>query len=300
MMNNAPLQVGLEGVAISERALQQARLFARDRIQGRAPGAAEAGPILCHPDVRRMLLLMRARTDASRALTYHAAACLDGARHSPDAAARDRWQRQADLLTPVVKAWCTDGGVEVASLGVQVHGGMGFIEDTGAAQHLRDARIAPIYEGTNGIQAADLAGRKLLRDEGAALNDLIGQMRAEMPGGSADAEAIAAPLAAGIAAVEAAAAWLINRARDRPAETAGGATPFLQMVGLVASGWLLARGATAAANRIAAAQSRAAQLGAPPTTPPFCAARSWSRASMPSSSCPPRRPSCRRCKGARR
>ena len=257
MMNNARLQVGLEGVAIAERALQQARLFAHDRVQGRAPGATEPGPILYHPDVRRMLLLMRARTEASRALAYHAAACLDRARRSPDAAARERWQRQADLLIPVVKAWCTDGGVEVASLGVQVHGGTGFIEETGAAQHLRDARIAPIYEGTNGIQAADFVGRKLLRDEGAALGDLIAQMRAEMPGGSGDAEAIAAPLAAGVAAVEAAAAWLIGRARDRPAEAAGGATPFLQMVGVVAGGWLLARGATAAANRVAAAQTEA-------------------------------------------
>jgi alkylation response protein AidB-like acyl-CoA dehydrogenase len=260
MMNNARLQVGLEGVAIGERALQQARLFARGRVQGRAPGAAEPGPILCHPDVRRMLLLMRARTEESRALAYHAAACLDRARRSPDAAARARWQGQADLLTPVVKAWCTDGGVEVASLGVQVHGGAGFIEETGAAQHLRDARIAPIYEGTNGIQAADLAGRKLLRDGGVALGDLIAQIRAEMPGGSADAEAIAAPLAAGVAAVEAAAAWLSDRARDDPAAAAGGATPFLQMVGLVAGGWLMARGATAAASRIAEAGADTAFL----------------------------------------
>jgi hypothetical protein len=160
----------------------------------------------------------------------------------------------------VVKAWCTDGGVEVASLGVQVHGGAGFIEETGAAQHLRDARIAPIYEGTNGIQAADLAGRKLLRDGGVALGDLIAQIRAEMPGGSADAEAIAAPLAAGVAAVEAAAAWLSDRARDDPAAAAGGATPFLQMVGLVAGGWLMARGATAAASRIAEAGADTAFL----------------------------------------
>jgi hypothetical protein len=204
-----------------------------------------------------MLLMMRARTEASRALAYHAAACLDRARRSPDAAARDRWQRQADLLTPVVKAWCTDGGVEVASLGVQVHGGMGFIEETGAAQHFRDARIAPIYEGTNGIQAADLVGRKLLRDGGAAIGDLIEQIRAELPGRSADAETIATALAAGVTAVEAAAAWLTDRAHDCPAEAAGGATPFLQMVGLVAGGWLLARGATAAAKRIAAAQTGA-------------------------------------------
>jgi alkylation response protein AidB-like acyl-CoA dehydrogenase len=260
MMNNARLQVGLEGVAIAERALQQARLFAHDRVQGRAPGAAEAGPILHHPDVRRMLLLMRARTEASRALAYHAAACLDRARRSPDASERSRWQRQADLLTPVVKAWCTDGGVEVASLGVQVHGGAGFIEETGAAQHLRDARIGPIYEGTNGIQAADLAGRKLLRDGGAALADLIAQIRAEIPKGSADAEAMATPLAAGVATVEAAAAWLSDRARDHPAEAAAGATPFLQMVGLVAGGWLLARGATAAADRIGSSTGDAAFL----------------------------------------
>ena len=157
MMNNARLNVGLQGVAIAERAYQQACAYARTRVQGRefgASGKAAAVPIIRHPDVRRMLLTMRAATEAARALTYYAFAALDLAKRHPDAAERARHQARVDLLTPVAKAWSTDIGVEVASIGIQVHGGMGFIEETGAAQHLRDARIAPIYEGTNGIQGA--------------------------------------------------------------------------------------------------------------------------------------------------
>src|SRR5437763_2760630 len=166
MMNNARLNVGLQGVAIAERAYQQARDFARQRVQGRPAGVKAEGPlpIIHHPDVRRMLLDMRASTEAARALTYYVAAGIDRARHHPDADERARQQRRVDLLIPVVKAWCTDLGAEVASTGVQVHGGMGYVEETGAAQHLRDARIAPIYEGTNGIQANDLVARKLARD----------------------------------------------------------------------------------------------------------------------------------------
>ncbi len=156
MMNNARLNVGLQGVAIAERAYQQARDFARQRVQSR-PVTATSGdtyPIIHHPDVRRMLLSMRAQTEAMRALAYYTAGAIDRARHYPDSEARAAQQRRVDLLIPVVKAWSTDLGVEIASTGVQVHGGMGFIEETGAAQHLRDARIAPIYEGTNGIQAS--------------------------------------------------------------------------------------------------------------------------------------------------
>jgi 3-(methylsulfanyl)propanoyl-CoA dehydrogenase len=162
MMNNARLNVGVQGVAIAERAYQQARDFARNRVQGRPLGAATDGgalPIIHHPDVQRMLLSMRSATEAMRALTYYAAAMIDHARHNPDPRARASASRRADLLIPVVKAWCTDLGVAVASTFVQVHGGMGYIEETGAAQHLRDARITPIYEGTNGIQANE----KILR-----------------------------------------------------------------------------------------------------------------------------------------
>src|SRR5439155_370014 len=164
MMNHERLYVGLQGVAIAERAYQQAREYARTRVQGRPVGVprdAAVPPIIHHPDVRRMLLAMRAAIEAMRGLSYVAAAAIDASHNAGDEKARFRAERRADLLIPVVKAWCTDLAVEIASSAIQVHGGMGYIEETGAAQHLRDARIAPIYEGTNGIQANDLVGRKL-------------------------------------------------------------------------------------------------------------------------------------------
>ena len=183
MMNNARLNVGVQGLAIAERAYQQARDFARAADAGTPIGASpEVGalPIIHHPDVRRMLLWMRAATEAMRALAYYAAAAIDRGRRQPDPAERLRAQHRADLLIPVVKAWCTDLGVDVASTGIQVHGGMGYIEETGAAQHLRDARIAPIYEGTNGIQAGDLVGRKLGRDHGEAARALFDEIGANL------------------------------------------------------------------------------------------------------------------------
>src|SRR6516164_4115632 len=215
MMNAARLNVGLQGVAIAERAYQQARDFARTRVQGRPLGAAqdaEALPIIHHPDVRRMLLWMKAATEAMRALAYYAAAMIDRGRRHPEAATRRAAQRRADLLIPVVKAWCTDLGIAVASTGIQVHGGMGYVEETGAAQHLRDARIAPIYEGTNGIQANDLVGRKLARDGGAT----------------------------------AATSFLVEA---EPALAAAGSVPYLQLLGTVCAGWLIARLALASERR---------------------------------------------------
>ncbi|HKX09290.1 MAG TPA: acyl-CoA dehydrogenase [Stellaceae bacterium] len=238
MMNNARLNVGLQGVAIAERAYQQARDFARVRVQGKPVGVKADGPlpIIHHPDVRRMLLDMRASTEAARALTYYVAAGIDRARHHPNAEERARQQRRVDLLIPVVKAWCTDIGVEVASTGVQIHGGMGYIEETGAAQHLRDARIAPIYEGTNGIQAADLVGRKIARDAAAAVKELIAEMR------TLDAE----HLSAGVDALSRATDWMAAAlASDMPRALAG-SVPYLRMLGTVVSGWLLAKGARAA------------------------------------------------------
>jgi alkylation response protein AidB-like acyl-CoA dehydrogenase len=172
MMNNARLNVGLQGVSVAERATQAAVAYARQRIQGSREGRPAA--IIEHPDVRRMLLRMKALTQAARALAYYAAGQTDRATLG-DAAAKAR----ADLLTPLVKAWCTDVGVEVASLGVQVHGGMGYVEETGAAQHLRDVRISPIYEGTNGIQAADLVMRKTALEGGAVLGSLLADIRGE-------------------------------------------------------------------------------------------------------------------------
>jgi alkylation response protein AidB-like acyl-CoA dehydrogenase len=205
MMNNARLNVGLQGVAIGERAYQQARDFARIRVQGKPlTGSSKDGPlpIIHHPDVRRMLLGMKAQTEASRALAYYVAATLDRSRHDPDDDTRAAQQAQVDLLIPVVKAWSTDLGCEIASTGVQIHGGMGFIEETGAAQHYRDARITPIYEGTNGIQGMDLIGRKVVRDGGRAAKAFIATMReldpvlAERPGD--DIAVIRAALAQGI------------------------------------------------------------------------------------------------------
>jgi 3-(methylthio)propanoyl-CoA dehydrogenase len=264
MMNNARLNVGLQGVAIAERAYQQARDFARQRVQGRPVTAKAAGayPIIHHPDVRRMLLLMRTQTEAMRALVYYAAGAIDRARHDPDDATRERQQRRVDLLIPAVKAWCTDLGVEIASLGVQVHGGMGFIEETGAAQHLRDARIAPIYEGTNGIQANDLVGRKLLRDRGAAAGELIAEMRASEralagePGD--DLAALARPLATALDAVEEATAWMVEHGESDPPRALAGAVPYLKQLGTVAGGWLMAKSALAATARL---RTRAGDAG---------------------------------------
>lgn len=252
MMNVARLHVGLQGVAIGERAYQQARTYARERIQGK-PADAKDGvglPIVHHPDVRRMLLSMRAASEASRVLAYYAAGATDRARRLPDPAQRARAQARLDLLTPVVKAWCTDQGVETASTGIQVHGGMGFIEETGAAQHWRDARIAPIYEGTNGIQANDLVGRKLLRDDGAAVADLIAEMRralTQLDGHDADGH-----FARGVDALERATKGLLASAANDLSAALAGAEPYLRLLGTVAAGWLLARGAAAATRRLKA------------------------------------------------
>ncbi len=225
MMNNARLNVGSQGVQIAERATQAAVAYARDRVQGK--------PIIEHPDVRRMLLRMKALTQGARALLYAAAANVDAAR-TGDAEARAR----VDLLTPLVKAWGTDVGCEVASLGVQVHGGMGFIEETGAAQHYRDARIAPIYEGTNGIQAADLVGRKLTGDGGAALKALIADARVDGTGEAA--------LLLLCDAVESTANWMLTTSME---DRLAGSYPFLDMTAVMAAGALMAR-----QNRVAAAR----------------------------------------------
>jgi alkylation response protein AidB-like acyl-CoA dehydrogenase len=261
MMNNARLHVGLEGVALAERAYQQARHYARERVQGQPVGAAEGErlPILHHPDVRRMLLTMRASTEAARALTYYAAGAADRARHEPDPAKRETAQARLDLLTPVVKAWCTDIGVEIASTGIQVHGGMGFIEETGAAQYLRDARITPIYEGTNGIQAADLVGRKLARDQGKALRALLADMRdcATRLSAMKDADftAIRTRLFQGIDAVDQAGRALIDAYAKDSGQALAGSKPFLNLLGTVAAGWLLAEGALAASRHLKARES---------------------------------------------
>ncbi len=256
MMNAARLSVGLEGYAVAERAYQRALDWARTRIQGRPPGPAGGPPlpIAYHADVRRMLLGMRARIEAMRHLALYTAATLDvGARHA-DAAVRSAAKARGDLLIPIVKGWCTETGFELASLGVQVHGGVGFIEETGAAQPLRDARISTIYEGTTGIQAADLIGRKLARDQGAALAALLADIDAEL----AAARAAHADLEPTLRRVVEAVARLAESARTLLAMMAGTpeaggavAVPFLKLAGVTLGGWLQARAACRATERLA-------------------------------------------------
>jgi 3-(methylsulfanyl)propanoyl-CoA dehydrogenase len=252
MMNGARLNVGLQGVAIAERAYQQARDYALSRVQGRPVTAktSDALPIAHHPDVRRMLLSMRADAEATRALVYYAAGTIDRARHEPNTEARQHYQARADLLIPIAKAWSTERGFDAASTNIQIHGGMGYIEETGAAQHLRDARIALIYEGTNGIQANDLLTRKLVRDDGAAMRALIAEMRVldrELKAASEPMlAALQQPLRDGISALATASDRLRALYRSRPEHALAGAVPYLRLFGTVTAGWLMAKAALAA------------------------------------------------------
>jgi alkylation response protein AidB-like acyl-CoA dehydrogenase len=248
MMNNARLSVGLEGLTISERAYQQALGYAQERHQGRAVGApaGATSAIIEHPDVRRMLMTMRSCIDAMRYLLYTNAEAVDRAEHDPDAAAREAGRELAELLTPVSKAWCTDLGVQLSSLALQVHGGMGYIEETGAAQYYRDARISPIYEGTNGIQAIDLVGRKLRMRGGAVVADHLARIAgidADLAAAGDSFASIRRALADGRAALDDATRFLL--AADPP-DALAGATPYLEMFGLVTGAWLQARAALAA------------------------------------------------------
>lgn len=255
MMNNARLGVGVEGLAVTERALQQATAFAIERRQGTAVGAprGEQSPIVEHPDVRRMLLTMRAYADAMRCLLYLNSSTIDVAGHHLDPDARQAASERAELLTPISKAWCTDVGVEMASLGIQVHGGYGYIEETGAAQHLRDSRISPIYEGTNGIQAIDLVGRKLSLRAGGVMGDLLDEIAAldgDLEAAGDQFDSIRSNLADALAAFREATAWIISNGVDDPNEALAGATPYLKMFGQLVGGWLLARLALGARRRL--------------------------------------------------
>jgi len=256
MMNHARLGVGMEGIAIAERAYQHALQYARTRVQGRAIGqrSGDRVTIIQHPDVRRMLMTMKAQTEAMRALGYYAAGELDRAKHHPDPQARAGHQARLDLLTPVVKGWCTEVAVEIASTGVQVHGGMGFIEETGAAQYLRDARISTIYEGTTGIQANDLIGRKVGAEKGATAMALIAEMRTLDTGLAAAGESFAGMrlvYVQGVNALESATQWLVDHYRQQPDAAAAVAVPYLKLFGTVAGGWLMARAALIARERLA-------------------------------------------------
>jgi alkylation response protein AidB-like acyl-CoA dehydrogenase len=264
MMNAARMAVGVQGVAIAERAWAQAFDFARERRQGRSAWTSEpSAPIFDHPDVRRMLVVAKAKIAAARGICLSGAAAGDLARHGASEDERAFFKRREDLFTPIAKAWSTDIGVEVASTGVQIHGGMGFIEETGAAQHYRDARIAPIYEGTNGIQAIDLVGRKLTGDAGKAVGELVADIRATiviLSQSEDDRLRLASPrLTAAADAVVSATAWLLER-KSQP-DVLAGAAGYLRLLGETTGGWMLALTAIAAERRLAGGDTDEAWLG---------------------------------------
>ena len=252
MMNRARLGVGLQGVGIAARATQQALAYARERRQGRSAGmpATESAPIIAHADIKRVLISMRALTQAARSICYATAMALDRAERGADKAARQAANARASLLTPVAKAFASDIGVEVASLGVQVHGGMGFIEETGAAQFLRDARIAPIYEGTNGIQAIDLVTRKLPLGGGAVVETYIGELRRVVEAVNATNDPAfgwtGVRLEDAVESLARTTAWLLAQLEKNAQEALAGATPYLRLFAVAAGGCLLAQQALAA------------------------------------------------------
>jgi 3-(methylthio)propanoyl-CoA dehydrogenase len=260
MMNAARYAVGLEGLGLAEASYQHALAYARERVQSRAiEGSADSVAIVQHPDVRRMLMLMKSQTEAMRALAYVVAAAQDRALHCADAAERQKNQGFVDLMTPVVKGWLTETANRIAYLGVQVHGGMGFIEETGAAQFMRDARITTIYEGTTGIQANDLIGRKIAREGGTTLKTVIAHMRvtqAELAASAdADCQSIAAALKGGIDAVVEAGDYIVAQYGTNVREVAAGAVPFLQLMGIVSGGWQMGRAALIAQAKVGAGET---------------------------------------------
>ena len=253
MMNHARIGVGIQGVAIADRAYQQAVSYARDRVQGFAPGVEGPAAIVHHADVRRMLMIMRAQTEASRALAYVTSAELDYALGSQDEQLKQAHMARYDLLTPIAKAWSTEVAQEVTSLGVQVHGGMGFIEETGCAQHMRDARITTIYEGTTGIQANDLVGRKILRDGGRTLMVLISELEAfngQLESAGASMATINNGCREGLKALVEASQWLKTKGLESPNAPGAIAVNYLMLMGTVLGGWLMARSALAAQKNL--------------------------------------------------
>ncbi|RJG03955.1 acyl-CoA dehydrogenase [Noviherbaspirillum sedimenti] len=255
MMNAARFAVGMQGIALAERAYQKAAHFAKERIQSRDL-AGSAGPvaIIHQPDVRRMLMSMRAQTEAARALAYVTAAAHDIALHHADAQVRQEQDAFYEYMVPIVKGWSTELSVDVASTGVQVHGGMGFIEETGAAQYYRDARILPIYEGTTAIQANDLVGRKTVRDGGATAKAILAQVRAttvQLAAAESDSlQAIGRQLALGADALEAAVDYVTGNIKADIKAVFAGSVPYLKLAGIVLGGWQMGRAALAAARRL--------------------------------------------------
>jgi alkylation response protein AidB-like acyl-CoA dehydrogenase len=255
MMNHARLEVGMQGVGLSERAYQRALIYAKDRVQGNALGFDDRVTIIHHADVRRMLMQMRSITEASRALAYVAASEYDLAHHGVSDEQTAKHQRRIDLLTPIAKAWSTEMSQEVTSLGVQIHGGMGFIEETGAAQHMRDARILTIYEGTTGIQGLDLMGRKLLRDKGLAMAELISELtafKAELDSGSDEMSKIVKHFGSALRALDETTGWFLREAPENPDLAGSISVNYMMLVGNVVCGWLMGKSAIAAQRQLAA------------------------------------------------
>jgi hypothetical protein len=254
MMNHARLNVGVQGVAPADRAYQLAVDYAKNRVQGVAIGDRDKGTIIRHPDVRRMLMTMRALTEASRALCYVTSSSFDIAHHHTNEQVRRAANARGELLTPIAKAWSTEIAQEVTSLGVQVHGGMGFIEETGAAQFMRDARITTIYEGTTGIQGNDLIGRKLIRDKGLELGKIIAEIRlVQTQALSAGSEfaVIASSLLDATNALEGVVDWFLENYESNPQLPGAIAVNFLMALGTVTGGWLMAKAALVAKEKMA-------------------------------------------------
>jgi acyl-CoA dehydrogenase len=257
MMNLARFSVGMQGVGLAEGAYQLGLAYAKERVQGKAVGTAKgakAGPIIHHPDVQRMLMSMKAQTEAMRAIAYVTAAALDMAHAHPDPTERARYQAFSDLMIAVVKGWCTEKAQQVTYDAVQVHGGMGFIEETGAAQYYRDARIITIYEGTTGIQAQDLVGRKVARDKGKAAFAIISEME-RLDGALSeyadnDFSEIRAQLRTGVNALKGATEWVVATFAENPRAVLAGSVPYLELWGIVAGGWQMARAALAAQRKL--------------------------------------------------
>lgn len=264
MMNHARLNVGIQGLSLSERAYQLARSFALERVQGRAPGRKGRVAIINHPDVRRMLLSMKSQAEAMRAAAYATAAALDISHNGNDDGMREAASARTALLTPIIKGWLTEVAQEVTSLGVQIHGGMGFVEESGAAQHLRDARILTIYEGTTGIQANDLVGRKILGDEGRAARALLADIRGTISelGKVDDFERQGQALANATRDLETAIDWLISNAAGDPNAPGAASFNLLMLAGTVVGGWQMARAALAVSDdgTVADARFRDAKL----------------------------------------
>lgn len=260
MMNLARLQVGIQGLAVSERAYQAAREFAKERVQGQVPGSREAARIIQHADVRRMLMTMKSLNEAMRATAYVTASAIDVAHHTEDAEARAEALERSALLTPVVKGWMTEVAQELTGIGIQVHGGTGFIEEPGVAQYLRDAKILTIYEGTTGIQANDLVGRKVLADTGTGMKRLlqeIADLDASLASRGPELESIRKAVAAGRARLEEATNWLLGKAQEDPTVVGLAAFDYLMLAGTVIGAWQMGRAANVAHKKLESKEGNA-------------------------------------------